>query len=51
MFIVGRFAALAALEHLLNGKPIRETFKLDYKINFFLTYTVDEDNWSRRLHG
>jgi 2,3-bisphosphoglycerate-dependent phosphoglycerate mutase len=52
VFIVGHFATLVALEYLLNGKPIRETFKLNYnEVGFPLTYTVDEDNWSQRLHG
>ena len=41
-----------ALEYLLNGEPIRETFKLSYDgVDFPFTYTVDEDNWSQRLHG
>ena len=52
IFVVGHFATLVALEYLLNGKPIRETFKLDYnEVGFPLTYTVDEYNWSQSLHG
>jgi 2,3-bisphosphoglycerate-dependent phosphoglycerate mutase len=52
IFVVGHFATLVALEYLLNGKPIRETFKLDYnEVSFPLTYTVDEYNWSQSLHG
>lgn len=45
IFFVGHFATLVALEYLLNGKPIRETFKLNYnEVDFPLTYTADEDN-------
>ena len=52
IFIVGHFATLVALEYLLNGKPIRETFKLDYsEVGFPLAYTANVDNWSQRLHG
>ena len=52
VFVVGHFVTLVALEYLLNGKPIRETFKLnDNEVGFSLTYTVDEENWSQRLHG